>query len=228
MSDKIAAQEKSEEAELFGPGLVLRELHGRLFGKRKQRVDAGGLSGFFKRFDDAGKEQSTINAVLFGAVESSVRKAEMTDEGAQLVVEHARENDTGKGATVEDNTFRRAGAVIFDGFQQEFEIERRVMGDKRQVAAEFRQFRENRLDAGFPGNHFVGDSVDRRSFRRYAPSGVNERAEGSNRFGVTEAHRADFDDGVGFRLNSGSFQIERYKVHAVSYTVNTGTAQGWR
>ncbi len=189
-------------------------------------MDTGRLSGFFKRFNDARKKQSAIDAVFFGAVKSAVRKSEMPDERAEFIVKHAGKNNPGKRTGVKYNTFWRAGAVLFNGRQQKFEIERCVVGNQWKFAAKISKIRENGFDSGLTGNHLVGNSVNGRGFRRNRPTGINERTEGFGRHGPAKAHGTDFDDSIRFRLNAGSFQIERNKVHAVFYTATEEPAQG--
>ena len=220
------AAAKSEKPELFGLFLILRKFHGRLFGEVKQRMNAGGLPGFFKRFDNPREKKSAIDAVFFGAVKRAVRKSKMADEGAEFIVEHAGEDDAGQRTAVEHDAFRRAGAVLFNGRQQKFKIERRVVSDQWKFAAKIGKFRENGFDSGPAGNHIVSNAVNGRGFRRNRATGVDERAESSDRFGITETHRADFNNGIRFRLNAGGFKIERNKVHTVSYTVTEECAQG--
>ena len=150
----------------------------------------------------------------------------MPDECAEFIVEHAGKNNPGKRAGIEYNALGRTGAVLFNGRQQKFKIERRVVSDQWKFAAKIGEFRENGFDSGLAGDHVVGNAVNSRGFRRNRPAGINERTKGFGRYGSAEAYRSDFNNGIRFRLNAGSFQIERNKVHAVSYTATEDRAQG--
>ncbi len=217
--------QKSEEAELFGAGFVLGELHGSLFGEGEQFGDRGGLARFFERFDDAGEEASAVDAVDFGAVKFAGGEAEVGDEGAELVVDHAVEDDAGERTAVEDDSLRCAGVVLVDGPEQEFEVEGRVVGDEREVAAEVGEVAEDGLDAGAVDHHVVGDAVDGGCAGRDGASGIDERAKCFAGFGAVKANGSDFNNGIGFGLDAGGFEVKGYKVHAVSYTGYGGGAQ---
>ena len=169
-------------------------------------MDAGRLSEFiFELFDNAGEEKSAVDAVLFGTMERSARKSKVADERAELIVEHAGKNNSGKCAGVEDDTFRGAGTVFFNGSEQKFKIERRVVGDERQVAAKVGESCEDGMYSGFIGDHIVGDAVDGGGFRRDRTSGIDQGAESSDRLVAAKTHGADFDNGVGSRLKAGGF-----------------------
>lgn len=210
--------EKLKKTELFGPAGVLRELHRGLPREVEQRGNGGGLAAFFEGFDDAGKKTSAVDAVDLGTVKFAGGEAEMVDEGAELVVDHAGEDNAGESAAVEYDAGRGAGFMIFDGFEQEFEIEWRVMGDEREVAAEVGEVAKYGLDVGLVGDHVVGDAVDGGGFGRDGAARIDESAEGVAGLCAAEAHGADFDDGIGFRLDAGGFEVKGYKFHAVSYT----------
>ena len=109
-------------------------------------------------------------------------------------------HDLGK-ALIDTKILHKPGSQT----EQEFEIKRRVMSNQRQVAAKFRQPRKNCFNTRLVGDHFVGNSVDGRGLGRNQASGINESAKGFSRHGSAKADSADFDDGVGFRLNSGGF-----------------------
>lgn len=202
LGKKIRSLKQPELLWLF---FVLREFHGGLFGEVKQRGNAGRLSGFFERLNDAREEESAINTVFFSTMEGSARKPEMADERAEFIVKHAGKNDSGERTSVENDTFRGAGTVFFNGGEQKFEIKRGVVGDQRQVAAKVGQPGENGFNAGLVGNHFVGDAVDSGGRRRNRAAGVDEGAKRVNDLGSAKPDGTDFDDGVGSGLNSGGF-----------------------
>ncbi|MDK2964205.1 MAG: hypothetical protein PWQ29_1599 [Verrucomicrobiota bacterium] len=148
----------------------------------------------------------------------------MRDEGPESIIDHPGEDNAGERTTVKNDPFGRPGAVVFHRFKDEFKVEGRIVGNKGKVFAKIRQIGKNRFDSGFSCNHFIGDPVDCRGLRGNGTPGIDERAEGFDRFGPAEAHSSDFNDGIGFRLNSCGLQIERNKVHGVSYTERF---EGW-
>jgi len=165
----------------------LREFHGRLIGEGEQCGDGGGLAGFFEGFDDAVEEASAVDAVDFGAVEFAGGEAEVGDEGAEFVVDHAGKDDAGECAAVEDDALGCAGAMFVDGAEQKFEVEGSVVGDEGEVAAEVGEVAEDGLNVGLVGDHVVGDSVDGGGAGRNGASGVDEGGEGFAGFAVGEA-----------------------------------------
>ena len=135
--------------------------------------------------------------------------------GIQLEVIKLRQKDSCKSYRIHHGKITRYGQRL-GLLRYEADIKSRVMRSQNTSAAEFQEFRKSLLNRTRPHNLFVRNSRQLHNLRRNRDLRINECAEPVRDLAVHDLNRADFDDMILYRTESGCFDIEHH----------TGSIQG--